>query len=143
MDFFPNKVESEHHFTVASDSSTIKLDAEALLPYHIATGRWYVKILHFSVSAYFENPGKFGKAFRIVSRNATSANNESLVLATTTRHELEESGGTVLFPNSRLIPLRHKTDRLVFEVETVDGKLLTSIPAGTQLLLGVALIQEG
>ena len=134
---------AEHHFVTGSKSSTFTLELpETLKPYPLTVGKWKVRLLFLAATAGSEplQATLSYAGFRIVSPFACCRNNVPFILAYFSKTDFESRENYVSF-NEKASPITHNTDRLVFELQTLDGQ---KVKIGTEAgywLLGLSLIQ--
>ncbi len=141
MELPARRIESEHHLDAVFASNKFQLDASGLRPYLITQGRWYIKVQYFASTAPLEGRGIFQTGLRLISLNVTSANERPLVLAAFSAHDFVDRRCCATFEHTRPFLITHPSDRLLFEVQTLEGGPV-ALPKNSFLLFGVALIQE-
>lgn len=131
-----SEIVSEHHFLLTSETSRFVLEASSLRPYLLTEGVWAVKPLYLSGGLVTTVPG-----LRITSPFVVSENGERLILAAATRTRVVDSGNAHIFSwNPTKVTI--KTDRLIFDVERLDGEPWDNAPSPTaDVVLAVALLQ--
>jgi hypothetical protein len=134
-------VVSEHHFILSSKQNRFTvITADSLLPYLVTVGKWKVKLLYLS-GALNEATDKFG-GFRITSPFITTEKGKKLTLASFGAQEYRGKGN-VWFFDIEARTITHKTDHLIFELETLSfvTEETPPEPLPKNLVLAIALIQ--
>ena len=125
-----------HHFVTKSKTAEFIVEADNLKPYSVLEGNWFVNILFIK-----GNVGNAG-GFVITSKNAVSANERKIILASFSAEQHTKGQNITIFHGGVTSLTGHRityaADRLQFELRTFEDA--TVEPTG-DLCLGVALVQ--
>ena len=130
-----------HHFDLKAQATDFYLETKQLRPYLLTEGRWLLRVLYLGCNGQVSSSSSpFGKAFRIVSPNIAPENGNPLVLAAFGQEDLEKKGKAKFFPTSQAHLITMKSDRVYFNLQSLDGGR-AQLEEGGLLLLGVELLQ--
>ena len=134
-------VEAEHHFDLSGDSSEFELETGLLHPYLVTQGSWRISPLYF---ASLGGPLTEDRGFKLLCYQTLSGSDKPLALFYLGSKEFEDKNRTVTFDQahklSRSLPITRKSDRLYFELRTLEGKKV-KLAKDQKVRLGLAVLQ--
>ena len=144
MEYLLENITSEHQFEVVRNQPRFYIDVGELRPFRVSEGNWCLVPLHVSSTQplQFASDAEFKQGFQLVSYQCLSGRDKPLSVAHFSAKAYQEAGNSVVFdkPFQRPYPITHKSSLLYLELRALDGTAL-ALPAGGQILLGLALLQ--